>query len=80
VAEVRFEKHASEFPGLTQSGFTRLIRNTISRPSASKSLARGRRAWWNESEKTVVIYDPASPDLGTAFRPARGYSYYKGLK
>ena len=42
----------------------------------NKALANNRKAYWGSSVGTIVIYDPASNDCGTAFRPVDGKPYY----
>jgi filamentous hemagglutinin len=44
-----------------------------------RSLSNGRTAYWGDSSGTVVIHDPGSADLGTAFQPTNGISYFNGL-
>lgn len=81
-----FEKHVmdlGEFKGLgirTREQFAAHIDDVIQNPSATKELSRGRTAFWQESSGTVVIRDPASKDLGTAFQPQRGREYFEQLK
>jgi hypothetical protein len=45
-----------------------------------KQLERGREAWYDRRDNTVVISDSGHPDLGTVFRPSGGLSYFQGLK
>jgi filamentous hemagglutinin len=68
-------KHGGDFPEFAQH-----IDQIMANPSASKSLARGRAAFWDDKTKTVVIRDPNSPDLGTAFKPSGGKAYFDNLK
>ena len=53
---------------------------TLANPSEVKKLDRGRTAYWDNNTKTVVIVDPKSKDLGTAFVPKNGKAYFDGLK
>jgi len=46
---------------------------------AMQRLQRNRSAYWDSATGTVVIFDPAHPDLGTAFPPDRGYIYFRDL-
>lgn len=73
-------KHQGEFPGWKQAEFEAAIKKTMQAPDATRSLSRGRTAYWNAKENMVVIKDPASPDAGTAFRPTKGKAYFDGLK
>jgi RHS repeat-associated protein len=74
-------KHKGEFPEFSTEGeFAQHIDQIMSKPSASKDLAGGRKAFWDDNTKTVVIRDPNSPDLGTAFRPKNGKEYFDNLK
>jgi filamentous hemagglutinin len=79
-----YDKHVikqKEYPGVTSKPqFQKVVQETIDNPSAEKPLKNGRYGWWNDSSGTVVIYDPNSPDGGTAFRPTAGKSYYDNLK
>ena len=52
----------------------------MTNPSASKTLTKGRKAFWDDKSKTVVIRDPNSPDLGTAFKPKDSKAYFDNLK
>jgi filamentous hemagglutinin len=74
-------KHRGDFPEFsTEAEFAQHIDQILANPSASKSLARGRAAFWDDKTKTVVIRDPNSPDLGTAFKPSGGKAYFDNLK
>jgi RHS repeat-associated protein len=73
-------KHQGEFPGWRQGDFERTIKETIQQPDEMKSLSNGRTAYWNATEKMVVIEDPANVDGGTAFRPTNGKAYFDGLQ
>lgn len=59
-----------------QAGFATLIEDVIEN-GVTKDLSGGRKAYWKD--RTVTIYDPASGDLGTAFAPKKGKSYYDNL-
>ena len=61
------------------STFENLIKVVMS-TSSGKKLLRGRKAYWNVSTGTIVIYDPSSKDCGTAFRPTKGKEYYNSTK
>jgi hypothetical protein len=79
-----FDKHVikqAEYPGVTsQSQFGGVVQGAIENATAKKALANGRYAWWHDASQTVVIFDPKSPDLGTAFRPKNGKAYFDNLK
>ena len=60
--------------------FAQHIEEIMANPSASKNLTKGRKAFWDGKTKTVIIHDPNSPDLGTAFRPKNGKAYFDNLK
>jgi len=76
-----WSKHRGEFPEFsTEAEFAQHIAEIMASPSASKNLAKGRRAFWDDTSKTVVITDPNSPDRGTAFRPKNEKAYYDNLK
>lgn len=55
--------------------FKSLILSVIS-STTSKPLLNGRIAYWGASTGTIVVYDPASNDCGTSFRPVDGKPYY----
>jgi hypothetical protein len=83
-----FDKHVverGEFQDLginSRDEFANHIDNVVSNAADSdvRSLTGGRSAYWDDSSGTVVIRDPASPDLGTAFRPVSGRLYFEGLR
>ena len=76
-----WSKHKGDFPEFsTATEFAQHIDAVITSPSDYKQLARGRTAFWEDSSKTVVIADPRSPDLGTAFRPKNGKAYFHNLR
>lgn len=74
-----WNKHRQEFPGLTQDDFAKLIARIMNVPSDFKQLAAGRSAFWDDASQAVVIQDPNSPDMSTAFKPARGKIYFDNL-
>ena len=47
------------------------IQRVMSNPSATRSLDRGRIAYWHDKTQTVVIHDPNSPDGGDHFQATR---------
>jgi hypothetical protein len=74
-------KHGGEFPEFAnEAAFAQHIAQVMSNPSASKPLAKGRHAYWDDGSKTVVFRDDNSPDLGTAFKPKAGRAYFDNLK
>ncbi|MDT4291665.1 RHS repeat-associated core domain-containing protein [Methylomonas sp. MO1] len=81
-----FEKHViqqGEFGGLgirTREQFSNHIENVINNPTAVKQLSGGRSAYWDDATSTVVIRNPRAADGGTAFQPAKGRSYFDGLR
>jgi filamentous hemagglutinin len=76
-----WSNHKGEFPEFsTEAEFAEHIDQIMANPSASKKLARARRAYWDDTTRTVVIRDPNSPDMGTAFRPRDGKAYFDNLK
>jgi hypothetical protein len=74
-----WSKHQQDFAGLTKDDVAKLIDRIMNHPSDSKLLTAGRSAFWDDVSRTVVIRDPNSPDMGTAFKPARGRAYYDNL-
>jgi filamentous hemagglutinin len=76
-----WSKHRGEFPEFANTTqFADHIDKVMASPSASKNLAKGRTAFWDDTSRTIVIKDPNSPDLGTAFRPLGGRAYFDNLK
>jgi len=79
-----YAKHVvqkGEYPGVaSHSQFAQIIQAAIDKATAEKPLSTGRYAWWDDSSLTVVIFDPHSGDLGTAFRPIGGKSYFDNLR
>jgi len=74
-------KHGAEFPEFSNPNeFAQHVDSVMMNPTASKGLANGRQAFWDDASQTVVIRDPNHPDMGTAFRPGNGRAYYDGLK
>ena len=79
-----FDKHIGEFGELgisDKSAFSRFIEKIVSSAQGQdiRYLAQGRIAYWDDLSKTIVIYDPSSGDLGTAFRPQNGRAYFENL-
>jgi hypothetical protein len=83
-----FGKHVlqrGEFAGLgirTLKQFGGFIDDVMQNASGSnvRQLSRGRTAYWDDASGTVVIHDPRSRDLGTAFRPRDGRDYFDNLR
>ncbi len=61
----QFSEHVSQVMGNAEGANVRV-------------LSGERIAYWDDSSGTVVIFDPNSPDLGTAFRPPNGRAYFDG--
>lgn len=74
-------KHADEYAGIlnTQEEFVSLIESIVRNPDDMRQLQRGRKAYWDSTTETVVIFDPGHSDFGTAFRPGRGYEYFRDV-
>jgi RHS repeat-associated protein len=73
-----FEKHVverGEFPGVrTRAEFAEVIDDVMMNPQQVRNLSNGRTAYWKNG--VVVIKNPAAGDLGTAFVPKDGVSYF----
>ena len=74
-----------EFTGLgirTVKQFQTFVRGIMEGAAGAdvRQLSRGRTAFWDDATGTVVIRDPRSPDLGSAFRPKNGRAFFNGLK
>jgi filamentous hemagglutinin len=75
-----WSKHGHEFAGFSQLEFAAFIERIMQESSEAKNLTNDRTAFWDDASGTVVIYDPNSPDLGTAFKPSRGRTYFDYLR
>ena len=81
-----YDKHIvenNEFPGVhTKAEFAEVIGDAVRRAEADgsvRNLQRGRTAYYDDTTGLLVIKDPVSPDLGTAFKPLRGRTYFSSL-
>ena len=64
-------KHLSEFSDLgitTERQLINYVSKVIRNPNLTKELERGRIAYYDTTDQTLVIFDPNSIDLGTSFR------------
>jgi len=76
-----WSNHKGEFPEFsTEAEFAEHIDQIMTNATASKKLARGRGTYWDDTTRTVVIRDPNSSDIRTAFRPRGGKAYFDNLK
>ena len=79
-ATVDDNDNVRQFPGCKNvEEFAHYIKKIMKNPTEIKELSKGRRAYWHDSSKTVVIYDPCSIDAGTEFKPNIGKSYFDKL-
>ena len=70
-----------EFPGVKSPGeFAAEIDRVMTNPTHTKSLSKGRTAYWDDKTGTVVIHNPNAADQGTCFRPTDGKAYFDNLK
>jgi hypothetical protein len=77
-----FQKHVirqREFPGMTRAKYQNMVEEIMAQPSEIRGLRNGRRAYWDESRKVVVVYDPNAKDCGSAFKPREGYDYFSDV-
>ncbi|HEX8558037.1 MAG TPA: PAAR-like protein [Pyrinomonadaceae bacterium] len=76
-----WKKHRDQFPELRdEEEFAKHINNIMQNPSAVRTdLGGGRRAYWDERSRTVVITNPKDPDGGTTFKPKNGKKYFDDL-
>ncbi len=83
-----FGKHVverAEFGNLgikTREEFAELIDRIVhgAREKNIRHLSGGRTAYWDDATGTVVLHNPRAADMGTAFRPTRGRTYFEGLR
>ncbi len=73
-------KHLHEFADLgvsTKEALARLIGDVMADTTTeTRSLQRGRTAYYDSKRNIIIFHDPNSPDMGTAFRPQNGRSYF----
>jgi RHS repeat-associated protein len=72
-------KHGADFQQMgisNQQDLTTVLQDIMQNPTESASLSDGSTAYWSEPYQTIVIHNPADPDLGTAFPPDDGYWFY----
>jgi len=65
---------------ISESSFEWLIMQTILTAAKRRDLTDGRWAFWNKEGGLMVLYNPADPDLGTAFWPANGIDRFKKIR
>ncbi|MDD4019501.1 MAG: hypothetical protein PHV28_16345 [Kiritimatiellae bacterium] len=77
-----FAKHAAQFGFSSRDQLAAHIEQVVrsAGPSNTRSLLRGRTAYWDGKSGTVVIVDPNTADGGTAFKPDRGRRYFEALR
>lgn len=81
-----FSKHIGEFKDLwikTKDQLVKLTEGIMKKVNGTnnmKNLENGRKAYWDDSTKTVVIHDPNGSDAWTVFHPSDGKTYFSNLK
>jgi hypothetical protein len=69
---------ASLFSGInSRAALEDRVYDTMTNSTHSKALERGRTAYYNERNNTVVVTNPNGSDGGSAFPASRGLSYYE---
>jgi filamentous hemagglutinin len=80
AANHSFTKHVinqKEFPGINSvSELSKKASEVIYKPTHSKVLTNGRSAFYNSGDNTLVIYNSATLEASTVFKPTEGISYY----
>ena len=71
-----YVEHGAQFGFTTREEMAEHIERIMNRPSAVRSLNRGRMAFWDDASQTIVIHDPYRVDQGTAFIPDHGLQYF----
>jgi hypothetical protein len=74
-----FEKHAKELGISTPEELAKHAKNLIQDSNGFRELERGRRAWWHEKTKTIVVHDPNTIDGGSVFR-SRNKDYFNDME
>ena len=71
-----FRKHARDLGFETPEEMAEHVERVMRNPTATRSLQRGRTAYWDDATKSVVIHDPSHLDGGTVFLPNDGREYF----
>jgi hypothetical protein len=83
VAEHAYDKHHEEWGSdMSKSEFADLASDMMmdgSGKTVEKALSSGRRAFYHAEKNVLVIWNTASPESSTCFRPTNGKTYYDGL-
>lgn len=66
----------------TREGFAKHIDDVVAHAKGAdvRHLSSGRAAYWDQASGTVVIRNASAADMGTAFRPTAGRTYFENLK
>lgn len=64
----------------TQADFIALVGKVLANPTHHRDLENRRKAFYDRTSNTIVIYNPRARDNGTCFRPRAGLNYYQNLK
>jgi len=68
---------AKHFPKTMETDdLTRMIEETMANKAVDPKFSEGRTAYWSNEHEMIVIEDPNTKDLGTAFKPNRGKAYF----
>lgn len=72
-----FSKHVREMAWVnSQPEMAEYVASVIRNPTEAAPMAGGRFAYWDVAHGTIVVIDPANPDLGSAFVPSSGHRYF----
>ena len=83
IANGHAQAHIDEFQDLgveNVNDLQNLVDETIKGHTHTKTLARGRKAYYNEHNNVLVIEDPKHADKGTVYSPDDGIEEYESLK
>ena len=70
-------RHKKQFPEFSNSKeLQQHVAKIIKKPSDFKTLQNGRKAYWDDKSKTMVITNPKDLDGGTIFKPSSGKKYF----
>ena len=75
-----FRKHARDLGFETPEEMAEHVERVMRNPTATRSLQRGRTAYWDDATKSVVIHDPSHLDGGTVFLPNDGREYFDTMR
>jgi RHS repeat-associated protein len=74
-----FGKHAAEIGATSKPELKTIVKEIVANANATndvRQLSGGRIAYWDDTRKAVVIFNPSAVDRGTVFVPKQGRYYF----